>query len=92
MTGMGPALSSHPISSTLAPTANNSALPSAANSAYQTAAAAGTSDSSEQNVFKQQFSQYLGVLKEQIQMMDMQIKDALKQRDQYRKQCEDKDK
>lgn len=39
---------------------------------------------SEQNMFKQQFSQYLGVLKEQIQMMDMQIKDALKQRDQYR--------
>lgn len=25
-------------------------------------------------------------------MMDMQIKDALKQRDQYRKQCEEKDK
>lgn len=91
---MGPTMSSHPISSSLAPSAHHSALPSAANSAYQTVATAGhgTSETSEQNVFKQQFSQYLGVLKEQIQMMDMQIKDALKQRDQYRKQCEEKDK
>jgi hypothetical protein len=42
----------------------------------------------EQVIFKQQFSQYLDVLKNQISMMDTQIKDTLNQRDAYKDRCE----
>ena len=34
--------------------------------------------------FKQQFQQYLDVLKDQIKLMDGQVKDTLAQRDKYK--------
>lgn len=43
----------------------------------------------EQVIFKQQFSQYLDVLKNQISLMDTQIKDTLNQRDVYKQKCEE---
>ena len=43
----------------------------------------------QQQAFKAQFTQYLEVLKDQIYLMDGQIKDTLQQRDNYKNKYDD---